>query len=151
MLVKFHADGARFLHGCAPPGCTHVSEIQDPALVSDLHSQQLGRARRGRDPHGKLKRLLGCPPLTGPAWFHPDMTSEQHVLTFRAFLVRPPATTRAWARARGVRSPSDADYQEALLKDRQEWILQEPCSRSDLVLTGYDESKKGLFCLPAQG
>ena len=75
VLVKFHADGAplepRFLHGRAPPGCTHVSEIQDPALVSDLHSRQLSRARRGQDPHGKLKRLLGCPPLTvaGPAWF----------------------------------------------------------------------------------
>ena len=99
VLVRFYADGAppepRFLHGRAPPGCTHVSEIQDPALVSDLHSRQLARARRGQDPHSKLKRLLGCPPLTGPAWFRPDMTSKQHVATFRAFLVRPPAAT--WA------------------------------------------------------
>jgi hypothetical protein len=49
VLVRFHADGAppepRFLHGRAPPGCTHVSEIQDPALVSDLHSRQLLRAQ----------------------------------------------------------------------------------------------------------
>ena len=37
VLVRFHADGAppepRFLHGRPPLGCTHVSEIQDPALV----------------------------------------------------------------------------------------------------------------------
>ena len=129
VLVRFYADGAppepRFLHGRAPPGCTHVSEIQDPALVSDLHSRQLAQARRGQDPHGKLKRLLGCPSLTGPAWFRPDMTSEQHVATFWAFLIRPPAATRAWAPAQGIRTPSSAVYQDALLWDRQEWILRE--------------------------
>ena len=130
---------------------TSCIEIQDPALVLDLHSRQLNRTRRGQDPHGKLKRLLGCPPLTGPAWFRPDMTSGQHVLTFRAFLTRPPAATRAWARAQGIRNPSSAVCQDAILKDRQEWILQEPCSRSDLVVTGYDKSKSGLFRLPAQG
>ena len=43
------------------------------------------------------------------------------------------------------------DCQAALLKDRQEWILREPYSRSDLVVTGYNESMSGLFCLPAQG
>ena len=45
VLMQFHADGAppepHFLHGHPPPGCTHISEIQDPALVSDLHSCQL--------------------------------------------------------------------------------------------------------------
>ena len=48
VLMQFHADGALpelcFLHGRAPAGCMHVSEIQDPALVSDLHSRQLARA-----------------------------------------------------------------------------------------------------------
>ena len=42
VLVRFHADRTppepRFLHGCAPLGCTHASEIQDLALVSDQPS-----------------------------------------------------------------------------------------------------------------
>jgi hypothetical protein len=155
VLVRFHADGAppepRFLHGRPPPGCTHASEIQDPALVSDLGCRQKARARRGQDPHSKLKCLLNCPLLTGPAWFRPDMTSEQHVVTFRAFLTQPPESTRAWAHARGFRSTSDAEFQTALLRDRQVWILREPCSRSDLVVTAYSDSKNGLFRLPAQG
>ena len=46
---------------------------------------------------------------------------------------------------------SSVVYQDTLLNDHQEWILQEPCSRSDLLVTGYDESKSGMFCLPAQG
>ena len=37
------------------------------------------------------------------------------------------------------------------MRDRQEWILREPCSRSDLVVTEYGDSKSGLFRLPAQG
>jgi hypothetical protein len=119
VLVRFHADGAppepRFLHGRPPPGCARASEIQDPELVSDLQHRQLARAQRGQDPHGKLKRLLDCPPLTGPAWFRPDMTSEQHMVTFRAFLSRPPESTRAWAHAQGFRSASDEAYQTALL------------------------------------
>jgi len=155
VLVRFHADGAppepRFLHGRRPPGCTHVSEIQDLELVSDLQRRQVNRSQRGQDPHGKLKRLLDCPPLTGPAWFRPDMTSEQHVATFRAFLSRPPESTRAWAHAQEFRSVSDEAYQTALLRDRQAWMLREPCSRSDLVVTAYSASKQGLFRLPAQG
>ena len=104
VLVRFHADGAppepRFLHGRRPPGCTHVSEIQDLELVSDLQRRQVNRSQRGQDPHGKLKRLLDCPPLTGPAWFRPDMTSEQHVATFRAFLgLGPPGGGRRRATA----------------------------------------------------
>ena len=149
------ADGAapepRFLHGGAPPGCPDTSEIQDPALVTDLHSRQRRRMRRGQDPHSKLKRLLGCPPLTGPAWFRPDMISEQHVLTFQAFLVRPPLSTRVWAGAQDIRNPSNVGYKAALMKDRQKWLLTEPCSQPDLVVTKYDESKRGLFRLPAQG
>ena len=42
------------------------------------------------------------------------------------------------------------DYKEALIKDHQKWLLKEPCSRPDLVVTKYDESKSGLFHLPAQ-
>ena len=42
-------------------------------------------------------------------------------------------------------------YQDALLRDRQEWILHEPCSRSDLVVTEHGDYKSGLFRLPAQG
>ena len=53
-----------------------------------------------------------------------------------------------WARAQGIRNQSSADYQDALLKDRQEWILQELCSMSDLVVTDYDKSESGLFRLP---
>ena len=89
--------------------------------------------------------------MTGPTWFRLDMTSAQHATTFQVFLARPLATTRAWALVRGFRSPSNAVYQEALLRDRQEWILREPCSRSDLVVTAYSDSKCGLFRLPAQG
>ena len=81
------------------------------------------------------------------------MTSEQHVLTFQAFLVRPPLSTRVWARAEpeGVRNPSNVGYKEALMKDRNGAVLTEPCSRPDLVVTKYDEPKGGLFRLPAQG
>ena len=59
--------------------------------------------------------------------------------------------TLAWANAQGIRNPSDADYQGALLKDCQELPLQEPCLRPDLVVAEYGASKKGLFRLPAQG
>ena len=52
---------------------------------------------------------------------------------------------------RGIRSASSAVYEDALLRDRQAWILCEPCSRSDLVVTAYGDSKSGLFRLPAQG
>ena len=55
-----------------------------------------------------------------------------------------------WAHARGFRSTSDAGFQTALLRDRQAWILRELCSRSDLVVAEYSESKSGLFRLPAQ-
>ena len=71
--------------------------------------------------------------------------------TFWAFLVQPPAATRAWAHAQGIRNPSNTVYQDALLWDHQEWILHELCSRSGLVVTGYGNSKSGLFRLPAQG
>ena len=71
--------------------------------------------------------------------------------TFWAFLVRPPTTTRAWALAQGFRNPSNAVYQDVLLRDCQEWILRGLCSRSDLVMTVYSNSKCGLFHLPAQG
>ena len=149
MLVKFYADGAapepRFLYGRAPPGCTDSSEIQDPALYQDLCDRQHRRLHRGQDPSGKLKRLLECPPLTRPAWFWPDMTSEQHVFTFRAFLVRLLQLTRDWAGVHGFRSSADVVYQAALQKDGQDWILKEPCSRPDLVATTYADSKKGLF------
>ena len=120
-------------------------------MYQDLCDRQRRRLRRGQDPHGKLKRLLDCPPLTGPAWFRPDMTSEQHVLTFQAFLARPPQSTRDWAGARGFRSPANELYRSALLRDRQSWILKEPCSRPDLIVTRYADSREGLFRLPAQG
>ena len=101
----FHADGAapdpRFFHGRAPPGCDGSSKIQDPALYQDLCDRQRSRLRQGQGPHSKLKGLLECPLLTGPAWFRPDMSSEQQMLTFQAFLVRPPQWTRDWAGARG--------------------------------------------------
>ena len=155
VLVRFHADGAppepRFLHSRPPPGCTHLSEIQDPALVSDLGCRQKARARRGQDPHSKLKRLLGCPPLTGAAWFRPDMSSGQHVATFQAFLTRPPESTRAWAHAQGFRSTPAAGHQAVLLRDRQVWILRELCSWPDLIVMAYANSKAGLFRLLAQG
>ena len=73
------------------------------------------------------------------------------MLTFRVFLVRPLQSTRDWARAHGFRSSADGIYQAALQKGRQEWILKEPCSRSDLVVTKYANSKEELFRLPAQG
>ena len=70
-LVRFHAVGAapepRFLHGRAPPGCDGSSEIQDPAMYQGLRDRQHYSLRRGQDPHGKPKRLLECPPLTGRA------------------------------------------------------------------------------------
>ena len=72
------------------------------------------------------------------------MTSEQHassVATFRAFLTRPPESTREWAHTQGFQNPSDAESQTMLLWDRQVWILREPCSRPDLVVTPYADSK----------
>ena len=45
----------------------------------------------------------------------------------------------------------DTEYQTALLRDRQAWILRELCSRPDLIVTAYANSKKGPFCLLAQG
>ena len=50
------------------------------------------------------------------------MTSEQHVATFRAFLTRPPESTRAWAHARSFRNTSDAGVQTALLRDVTEKV-----------------------------
>ena len=71
----------RYLHGRAPPGCDETSAIQDHELYQDLCHRQQRRLRRGQDPHGKLFRLLQCPPLTGPG-----MTAGQHVQTFQAYL-----------------------------------------------------------------
>ena len=50
----------------------------------------------------------------------------------------------------GVRRTRDF-RPRCMLLDRQVWILREPCSRSDLVVTKYSDSKSGLFRLPAQG
>lgn len=147
-LVWFHADGAtpepRFLHGRTPPGCEGASEIQDPALYQDLCARQRRRMRRGQDLHGKLKRLLECPPLTGPTWFRPDMSSEQHMLTFQAFLQRPRRSTREWASAQQLRNPSNSGYQEALKRDRRSWLLKEPCLRPALIVTHVSPACAGL-------
>ena len=105
VLVHFRADGAvpelHYLHGRPPPGCVSTSELQDPMLYQDLCTHQQHHLCRGQDPHGKLCRLLLCPPLTGPAWFRPDMTAEQHMcrrsrLSFSARRSRP-VTGRAGA------------------------------------------------------
>ena len=155
VLVRFHAEGIapepRYLHGRPPPGCDGTSEIQDPALYQDLCACQQRRLCKGQDPHGKLRRLLLRPPLTGPAWFRPDMTAEQHAQTFQAFLQRPPQSTRDWAHRRRLTDPSSEVYQSALRRDRQSWLLEEPCLRPDLVVTPYDMSMQGLYHLPAQG
>ena len=86
VLVWFHANSTtpepQFLHSRAPPGCEGLGEIQDPVLYQDLCDRQRRRLHQGQDPHGKLKHLLDCPPLTRPVWFWPDMMSEQHVLTY---------------------------------------------------------------------
>ena len=123
VLVRFHADGAalepRYLHGRTSPGCDGSSEIEEPALYQDLCDRQLRRLRKGQDPHGKLERLLQYPLLTGPAWFRPDMSSEQHALTFQVFLRRPPQSTRDWAHAQRLTSPTSSVYQDALRHDRQ--------------------------------
>ena len=87
----------------------------------------------------------------GLAWFHQDMTSKQHIMTFHAFLTHPPESTQAWAHAQGFQSTSDTEFQTTLLHDWQVWILCEPCSCSDLVVMVYSDSKNRLFCLPAQG
>ena len=155
VLVSFHADGAapepRYLHGRPPSGCVSTSESQDPALYQDLCTRQQRRLRRGQGPHGKLCRLLLCPPLTGPAWLSPDMAAEQHVQTFRAFLQHPQQSTRDWARGRRLTDPSSAEYQTALKRDRQSRLLEGPCLRPGLVVTPHDMSIHGLYRLPAQG
>ena len=71
--------------------------------------------------------------------------------TFQAFLQRPPQSTRDWACAQRLTNPTSAVYQEALKRDRQSWLLQEPCSWSALVVMRYAASKSGLYRLPAQG
>ena len=71
--------------------------------------------------------------------------------TFQAFLQRPPQSTRDWACAQRLTNPTSAVYQEALKRDRQSWLLQEPCSRSALVVMRYAASKSGLYRLPAHG
>ena len=71
--------------------------------------------------------------------------------TFQAFLQRPPQSTRDWACAQRLANLMSAVYQEALKRERQSWLLQEPCSRSALVVTRYAASKSGLYRLPAQG
>ena len=38
-----------------------------------------------------------------------------------------------------------------LKRDRQSWLLEEPCLRPDLIVTLYDMSMQGLYRLPAQG
>ena len=38
-----------------------------------------------------------------------------------------------------------------LKQDRQSWLLEEPCLHPDLVVTLYDMSMQGLYCLPVQG
>ena len=89
VLVRFHADGTtpepRYLHRWTPPGCDGSSEIQELALYKDLCVHQLRHLCKGQDPQVKLEHLLQYPPLTGAAWFRPDMSSEQHALTFQAF------------------------------------------------------------------
>ena len=70
---------------------------------------------------------------------------------FQAFLQRPPQSTRDWACAQRLTNPTSAVYQEALKRDRQSWLLQEPCSWSALVVTRYAASKSGPYRLPAQG
>ena len=72
-------------------------------------------------------------PLGRRAWFRPDKSSEQHVLTFQAFLLRPPQWTRDWASAQRLHIPTSSVNQEALQRDRQSWILKEPCLRPALV------------------
>jgi hypothetical protein len=155
VLVRFHAEGTapepRYLHGRPPPGCDGTSEIQDPALYQDLCACQQRRLCKGQDPHGKLRRLLLRPPLTGPAWFRPGMTAEQHAQTFQAFLQRPPQSTCDWARRRRLTDPSCDEYLTALKWDRRSWLLGEPCLRPDLVVTPHDMSMQGLYRLPAQG
>ena len=141
----------RYVHSRPPPGCASTSEIQDSALYQDLCSRQQRRFRKGQDPHRKLCRLLLCPPLTGPAWFRPDMAAGQHAQTFQASLQRPPQSTRNWARERRMTDPSSDEYLTALKRDRQSWLLDEPCLRPDLVVTPYDMSMQGLYRLVAAG
>ena len=41
-------------------------------------------------------------------------------------------------------NPTNAVYQEALKRNQQSWLLQEPCSQPALVVTRYAVSKGGL-------
>ena len=123
VLVRFHAAGGapepRYLHGKAPLGCDSFSAIQDHELYSDLCDRQQRRLRKGQDPHSKLFRLLQCPPIMGPVWFRPDMTAEQHLLTFKGFLLQPPQLTRHWAKGCWLRNPTSSRYLTALKRDHQ--------------------------------
>ena len=53
--------------------------------------------------------------------------------------------TRDWACGRRLTGPSSDEYQTALKRDRQSWLLEEPCLRPDLVVTPYDISMQGVL------
>ena len=78
------------------------------------------------------------------------MTAEQHVQTFQAFLQRPLQSTCDWVCGCWLTDPSSDEYQTALKRDRQSWLLEEPCLCPDLVVTPYDMSMQGSYRLPAQ-
>ena len=92
VLVRFHAAicMAAALHGM-------------PSHAASAIRQQR-RLCKGQDLHRKLSRLLQCPPITSPA-FRPDMATEQRVLTFEAFLLRPPQSSHDWAKGVSTDEP----------------------------------------------
>ena len=48
-------------------------------------------------------------------------------------------------------NPKGGEYVAALKRDRQYWLLVEPCLRPKWFVTPYAESMQGLYRLPAQG